>query len=208
MHPIIQRLKERKLVQWALAYLAGAWLVVQMVDVFADQFLWPLGLQRGVTAALAVGFFAALVIAWYHGEGGRQRVGGVEVLVLVAVVGVGGVFVSRMARSAGEPAAGQAPELDGASVAVLPFENLSALAENDAFTRGLHDDLITQISRIPDLRVIASTSIRPYEGSTLTALEIARDLGVGTVLTAGVQRSAERIRINVRLLNGATAEQM
>ncbi len=129
-------------------------------------------------------------------------------LLLAAVLALGGIFVGRMARSAGEQPAGQAPELDGASVAVLPFENLSALAETDAFTRGLHDDLITQISRIPDLRVIASTSIRAYEGSTLTAREIARDLGVGTVLTAGVQRSAERIRINVRLLNGATTEQM
>jgi serine/threonine-protein kinase len=127
-------------------------------------------------------------------------------LLLAAVLVLGGIFVSRVARSAGEQAPGQAPELDGASVAVLPFDNLSGLPENDAFTLGLHDDLITQISRIPDLRVIASTSMRTVEASTLTVQEIARDLRVGSVLTAGVQRSAERIRINVRLLDAATTE--
>ena len=86
MHPIIQRLKERKLVQWALAYLAGAWLVLQVLDVAAEPWGLSNGVVRGVQTLLVVGFLVALILAWYHGEQGRQRVSGPELLM------IGGLF--------------------------------------------------------------------------------------------------------------------
>ena len=84
MHPIIQRLKERKLVQWGLAYLAGAVALYSALDAFAEP--WGVGsLQLRITqVALLVGFFIALTLAWYHGERGEQRVSGVELLILAA----------------------------------------------------------------------------------------------------------------------------
>ncbi|MFW6084996.1 MAG: hypothetical protein ACODAA_07275, partial [Gemmatimonadota bacterium] len=71
--PSWNELKRRKIVQWALAYLAGAWVVLQLVDILGGQFGWSTGLVRGISVLLAVGFFVTLVLAWYHGEQGRQR---------------------------------------------------------------------------------------------------------------------------------------
>ncbi|MFC1662293.1 hypothetical protein ACFL3S_12720 [Gemmatimonadota bacterium] len=73
-----QRLKERKLVQWALAYLAGAWVLFEVADAVGGRWNLPDVLFQGLFVLLAVGFFVALVLAWYHGEKGRQRVSGPE----------------------------------------------------------------------------------------------------------------------------------
>ena len=54
--PLLERLKQRKFFQWAIAYIATAWLVIQVVDVLGGQFLWPLGVQRTITVLLVVGF--------------------------------------------------------------------------------------------------------------------------------------------------------
>ncbi|MGH8163092.1 MAG: hypothetical protein ACREP1_02015, partial [Rhodanobacteraceae bacterium] len=66
-------LKQRKLVQWAVAYVAAAFGAIQGIDVVAQQFGWPESVRRGITLALVVGFFVVLMLAWYHGERGRKR---------------------------------------------------------------------------------------------------------------------------------------
>lgn len=87
----IRALRERKVVQWTLAYLAGAWAVLQILDVLSDRFSWPAIVFRAATAVLGVGFFAALIIAWYHGEQGRQRATGPELVMLACVLFIAGV---------------------------------------------------------------------------------------------------------------------
>lgn len=74
LRALVTRLRQRKLVEWMLAYFALAWMVLQMADVLREIWDWPVGLQRGITLALAFGALPAWVIAWYHGEKGRQRV--------------------------------------------------------------------------------------------------------------------------------------
>ena len=95
MPPILQRLRERKLVQWALAYLAGAFVVIQVMDALEG----PLGLSQGVQQALLVlllvGFPILLVVAWYHGEQGRQRVSGPELLMIGSILVVSGLLGTR-----------------------------------------------------------------------------------------------------------------
>jgi hypothetical protein len=66
---ILGRLNSRKIVHWGIAYLAGAWLILQVLDLLAQPFAWPDLVLRAATVVLAIGFFAALVLAWYHGEG-------------------------------------------------------------------------------------------------------------------------------------------
>src|SRR6185369_8626475 len=78
MNEFLQRLRERKLVQWALAYAAGAFALLQGLDIVAQQFGWPESVRRGITIALLIGFFVTLILAWYHGEQGAQRVSGTE----------------------------------------------------------------------------------------------------------------------------------
>lgn len=72
MNEFLQRLRERKLVQWAVAYVAAAFALLQALDIVAQQFGWPDGLRRGITIALVIGFFVTLVLAWYHGERGAK----------------------------------------------------------------------------------------------------------------------------------------
>ena len=90
---LLQSLKERKLVQWALAYLAGGFVVVQLLDAVKD----PLGLtpaiHRGILTVLVIGLFITLVLAWYHGERGRQLGSGPELFMVSALrVIAGGVL--------------------------------------------------------------------------------------------------------------------
>jgi hypothetical protein len=80
------RLRERKLVEWMLAYFALAWLAVQMTEALGQIWNWPLALQRAITLGLAFGTLPAAVIAWYHGEKGRQKVCIPEMAVLGALL--------------------------------------------------------------------------------------------------------------------------
>jgi hypothetical protein len=80
--PRYQRLKERKLVQWAFAYLAGSWVLFEVADAIGGRLGWPDVLYQGLLVLLALGFFVVLVLAWYHGEKGRQRVSGPELLII------------------------------------------------------------------------------------------------------------------------------
>lgn len=77
----LARLRQRKLVQWAIAYVAFAFALIQVPDVVASRSDWQTQLERIIILALALGFVVALVIAWYHGEKGRQRASGPELLL-------------------------------------------------------------------------------------------------------------------------------
>lgn len=102
MNEFFQRLKERKLVQWTVAYVATAFALLQGIDIIAQQFGWPEGVRRGITLALVVGFFVTLVLTWYHGERGAQRVTGTELLMLALLLALGGVLLWRFAGTPSE----------------------------------------------------------------------------------------------------------
>jgi len=71
MSEFLQRLKQRKLVQWTVAYVAASFALLQGIDIVAQRFGWPEQTMRLVIIALSVGLFVTLVLAWYHGERGR-----------------------------------------------------------------------------------------------------------------------------------------
>ena len=129
-----ESLRRRKLVQWAVAYAATAWLALQVLALVVSAFEWPATALRVGTLVAGVGFIVVLVLAWYHGERGAQRISGPELLILAAVLGAGGLLLWRAAPSEPRQAAGQtpaAPRADRAdvatpeaSIAVLPFANL------------------------------------------------------------------------------------
>lgn len=104
----------------------------------------------------------------------------------------------------GAPTLKTASVAANAGVAVLPFENRSVREEDAFFAEGIHDDLLTQLSKISALRVISRTSVMGYAGTTKKIPEIAGELGVAAVLEGAVQRSGARVRINVQLIDGAT----
>jgi TolB-like protein/tetratricopeptide (TPR) repeat protein len=106
-----------------------------------------------------------------------------------------------------------APEADGytpneKSIAVLPFANRSNLSDDLYFTDGIHDDLLTQLAKIDDLKVISRTSVMEYRDTSKKIPEIASELGVATILEGGVQRAGQRIRINAQLIDVKTDEHL
>jgi TolB-like protein/Flp pilus assembly protein TadD len=222
MNEFLQRLKQRKLAQWALAYVAAAFAAIQGIDVVAQQFGWPDGVRRGITLALVVGFFVTLVLAWYHGERGAQKLTGTELLILALLLSLGGAFLWRFAKASREPAAASTggPALTAAaspasfapaaaipekSIAVLPFENLSDNKENAYFTDGVQDEILTDLAKIADLKVISRTSVMQYKsGAARNLREIGRQLGVAHLLEGSVQRVGDKVRVNTQLIDART----
>src|SRR5258708_5177733 len=151
MNEFFQRLKQRKLVQWAIAYVAAAFALLQGIDIVAQQFGWPEGVRRGITLALVVGFFVTLVLAWYHGERGEQRVTGTELLIIGLVLALGGGLLWRFAATRSsenktrsgpnDHKAASGVTIPEKSIAVLPFESLSD-QRSDAYKREHGDGLL------------------------------------------------------------------
>src|SRR3954451_16682513 len=97
MSQLLQRLKQRKLVQWAVTYVAAAFALLQGTDIVAQRFDWPETIERALIIAACVGFFLVIVLAWYHGERGAQKVSGTEMLILTLLLAVGGGFLWHFA---------------------------------------------------------------------------------------------------------------
>src|SRR5438552_17004120 len=214
MNEFLQCLKQRKLVQWAIAYVAAAFALLQGIDIVAQQFGWPEGVRRGITLGLVVGFFVTLVLAWYHGERGAQRVTGTELLIIGLVLALGGGFLWRFAaasrtpdnKTAIAPNESRMPEpaavIPEKSIAVLPFENLSSDKENAYFTDGVQDEILTDLAKIADLKVIIRTSVMQYKTDARRNLrEIGQQLGVAHLLEGSVQRAANKVRVNAQLID-------
>jgi serine/threonine-protein kinase len=203
VNDFFQRLKERKLVQWAIAYIGAAFALLQGIDIVAQQFGWPEGVRRGITLALVAGFFVALVLAWYHGERGAQRVSGKELLIIGLVLALGGGFVWRFA-------AARLPETDASSIpkksiAVLPFESLSDEHRDAYFADGMQDEILRGLIKIADLKVISRPSVAKYHDfANLDLKQVAHALDARYFLEGSVQRARDRIRVHTQLLDATT----
>ena len=209
MSDLLQRLRERKLVQWALAYIAAAFALLQGLDIIAQQFGWPDGVRRGITIALAIGFFVTLVLAWYHGERGAQKISGIELSILTVLLAIGGLLLWRFTPTmqaaapvtiAAKPVAAAAI-IPAKSIAVLPFENLSADKDNAYFATGMQDEILTRLAGIHDLKVISRTSTQQYASHPPNLKIVAEQLGVATVLEGSVQRADGKVCINLQLID-------
>ncbi|HEU0207714.1 MAG TPA: tetratricopeptide repeat protein [Candidatus Udaeobacter sp.] len=216
MNEFFQRLKQRKLVQWVIAYIAAAFALLQGIDIIAQQFGWPEGVRRGITLALVVGFFVTLVIAWYHGERGAQRVSGTELLIIGLVLALGGGFLWRFAATSHAPdnktavtpneteITRPAAAIPEKSIAVLPFENLSEEKSNAFFALGIQDEILTRLAKIGALKVISRSSTQKYKSSPDNLREVGQQLGVANLLEGSVQRAGNAVHINVQLIKATT----
>ena len=106
------------------------------------------------------------------------------------------------------PAVSPEAAISKLSIAVLPFENRSALKEDEFFVDGIHDDLLSTIAKIGSLKVISRTSVMEYRGTQKKIPVIAKELGVANILEGGIQRSGNQVRINVQLIDAVTDEHL
>jgi TolB-like protein/DNA-binding winged helix-turn-helix (wHTH) protein/Flp pilus assembly protein TadD len=131
-------------------------------------------------------------------------------LLLICAFIIAGILAFRIRENAAPPtpvatALLPAPALDAKSIAVLPFENLSNEPENAYFTAGIQEEILSNLTKIADLKVISRTSANLYKsGSPRNAYEIGRQLGVAHLLEGSVQRSGEHLRVHAQLIDTRT----
>ncbi len=222
MAGLFAELKRRNVFRVGLAYAIVAWLLVEVASVVLPTFKAPEWVMQVFTFLVILGFPLALIFAWAfeltpegikreaevdraesitHVTGRKLDFAIIGLLVIAVVYFAVDKFVLQ-----GETE--QASVVREKSIAVLPFENLSQDATNEPFTIGIHDDILTQISKISALKVISRTSVMEYSDTTKNLKTIGAELGVATVLEGGVQRAGDRVRINVQLIDAATDEHL
>jgi TolB-like protein len=168
---------------------------------------------RLVIVLLLIGFPMALMLAWAY-DITAQGVRLTPMLAMskthrrrnIIMLAVTGLLVSAGAGFLLLPRV-SAHKCDK-SIAVLPFQNLSEEKENAYFADGIQDDVLTNLSKIGDLKVISRTSVMPYRGKSSNVREIGKALGVGAILEGSVRRIGNRVRVNVQLINADTDEHM
>src|SRR6266513_876182 len=214
MTGFFEELKRRKVYRVAIAYVVGGWALAQGLAQVLPVFDIPNFAIRGVIALLLVGFPVALVLAWMFDitRTGIQRTSAVEPHPQsksrrrrnVILLGVGGATISIAAGLFLLPRVA-AHKIDR-SIAVLPFQNRSDENENAYFADGIQDDVLTNLSKIGDLKVISRTSVMQYRGKPTNVREIGKALGVSNILEGSVRRSGNKVRVNVQLIDANTDE--
>ena len=221
-------LKRRQVFKVAAVYGAVAFALMQAADIAFPRLGLPDWTVTFVVALAVLGFPIAVVMAWaleLTPEGvkktERAREGELESIVAlppkrrwpagllalagIALLAVGGWWVYR---DAGPESAVADASARPRSIAVLPFSNLSGDEANEYFSDGITDDIITHLTRLSGLKVISRTSAMRYKDTDKGLRQIARELGVATVLEGGVQRSGDRVRINAQLIDAFSDEHL
>jgi TolB-like protein/Tfp pilus assembly protein PilF len=218
MKPVtfFSELKRRNVYKVAIAYGVVAWLLMQVATQVFPFLEIPNWAIRLVIMLIVIGFPIALVIAWAFEltpeglkrtefadelptKSARSRVW-IYVVIIAAAISVGLFFVGRYTSSKQS----EGTQLPAKSIAVLPFENLSGNPENAYFTDGIQEEILMRLAKIADLKVVSRTSTVRYKRSPENLREIATQLGVANVLEGSVQRTADRVHVNVQLIKAAS----
>jgi len=234
---LYNELKRRNVIRVGIAYLAGAWLLIEVTDTLFPVYGFSDAAIRLVVTLLAIGFPITLVLSWVYEltpEGlkldkyvdhtnptpreSTKKLDRIIIVLLTLALGYLAFdkFVLdprqdvKIAESAAQAGAEQALEQarldtwDEKSIAVLPLDNLMGDSEQDYFVSGMHEALITELSKISALKVISRTSAMRYRNTDKSVPEIARELGVAMVIEGSVLRAENTVRITAQLIEAAT----
>lgn len=222
---LFNELKRRNVFKVGFAYVVVAWLVAQVLQLVFESFGTPEWVMKTVLVLMAVGMLFALFFAWAFEmtPEGLKRESDVDrsqsitpqtgkklnnlivtLMALALVYFAYDKFVLSTDRDAALiEAATNAEAVIGesdASIAVLPFVNMSDDAGNEYFSDGLSEELLNLLAKIPELRVIARTSSFAYKGSNVKIADVARELDVDHVLEGSVRKAGNRVRITAQLI--------
>jgi TolB-like protein/Tfp pilus assembly protein PilF len=226
----LHELKRRHVIRVALAYLAGAWLLIQVLETLFPVFGVSDRLLRLIVVVLAVGFVPALILSWAFewtpqgirpdaeiGSDSPERRRSTRALdrVIIVILTIAVLFFATdkfvldklngeqdwTMQAARAKAFSASFDADDMSVAVLPFTSLSDSSEHEHFAHGLTEELLASLATVPKLRVSSRTSVFAISDKGLATREIAEILGVGHILEGSVRRAGDRIRVTTNLID-------
>jgi len=212
------------------AYIVAAWLLIQVAETIFPLFGFDDTPARIVVVVLAIGLIPSMIFAWvfeltpeglirdkdidhsqFDTSQSGQKLNRMIMVVLTLALGyfafdkfvldpVEDVQIAESAHQEGRSAA-LTESFGDKSIAVMPFTNLSAESSNQFFADGIHDDLLTRISNIREIKTISRSSVMTYRNSNKSLRSIAKELRVNTILEGGVQRAGDQVRINLKLID-------
>jgi len=234
---LVSELKRRNVLRVAAAYLALAWLVVQVLDTLAPLFGIGEDLSRLIVIILAIGFVVVVIVSWLFEltPGGFRREQDVDHAsqegraaskrldrIIIAILAVAVVYFAfdkfvldpardvEIATEAAEHARDAA--LTGAygehSIAVMPFADMSPEKNQEYFSDGIAEEIISLLSRIRNLRVIARSSAFAFKGQGLAMSEIAERLNVRYIMEGSIRRAGDQLRITAAVIDARTETQL
>jgi TolB-like protein/Tfp pilus assembly protein PilF len=208
-------LKRRNVYKVAVAYIVAGWALAQGFAQVFPVFAVPNWIIQLLVVLIVIGFPIALILAWAfeitpegvkraehvdiakpHSFGGTW----IYIVLVGAAVSISLFFLGRY-TAANRTTSGD----DDKSIAVLPFATLSDDRNDTYFADGVQDQILTNLARVSDLKVISHTSVRQYKtGAERNMREIGRQLGVAYIVEGTVQRARDRLRINAELIDART----
>jgi TolB-like protein/Tfp pilus assembly protein PilF len=216
-------LKRRNVYKVAVAYIVGGWALAQGLAQVLPVFSVPIWVIQLLVLLIILGLPVALGLAWAFeltSEGikrtetadampattRKSKRTWIYVVVIGVLVSMGLFFLGRYSAA---PTQNAAVDTSVKSIAVLPFENLSDDKQNTYFADGVQDQILTNLGRVSDLKVISHTTVRQYKSGVPRNLrEIGKQLGVTHILEGSVQRAGDRLRIAAQLIDARTDSQI
>ena len=228
---LIVEIHRRSLWQVLLIYVGGAWVCYEIIDTITDRLALPEWLPVlaivlflvGLPAVVATAFIREDAVSAAAAAAAEEAPPGSRVearrprahmtwrnsgLIFVFALAAWGLVAAGMFIFRGGAGEGPAVPDERPSVAVLPLENRSGLQQDEYFTDGIHDEILTQLSKIGALSVRGRTSVMRYRESPANLREIGEELNARYLLEGGVLRAGETVRVNVQLIDAQRDEHL
>jgi len=218
MNNFFAELKRRNVFKVGVAYAVVAWAIMQFVDIIQDPFGLPEWFQRVTVVALVIGLPIALLLSWAYEvtpEGVKKtaevdkassitpKTGARINKVIAAGFVLALAFISYDKFVAPDGATVHEALAGSASIAVLPFADLSSTQDQGYFADGISEEILNVLAKIPDLKVAGRTSSFTFKGQNKDLREIAEKLGVNYVLEGSVRKDNEKVRITAQLISAS-----
>jgi len=193
MNGLFHELRRRNVIKVGIAYGIAAWLVAQILSVVNEPLHLPAWFDTAVIVVLIIGFPFALIVAWAFERTpqGVKRTSSPE------------AEPAREPIEAADALPAVATDADEASVAVLPFVNMSSDTEQEYFSDGISEELLNQLSKVKGLHVAGRTSSFMFKGQHEDLRVIGQKLSVANILEGSVRKSGNRVRVTAQLIKAA-----
>ena len=219
---LVGELRRRNIFKVSLAYMIVSWITVQVADVILPTFQAPDWVMQVLVLFLILAFPVAVLLAWAFDltpqglkptsdfdqtQSITVETGQKLNHVVIALLGIAVVVLIIDNYIFPDTTVTDPDVAYRRAIAVIPFSNGSIAEENaEFFSAGIHDELLTRLAKISDLKVVSRTSVMEYKDTTKNIRQIGEELQVGSILEGDVQRAGDVLRINVQLVDSLIDE--